>query len=203
MKPTTPSRPICLALLAIAVALPLLILGAIVVPWASRHAALDEAIATNQDQLQRYQRLLRTLPALQAELEQARANDAFEAFYFKASTQALAGAQLQSQVQEIVTSAAGRLISTQIMPVEGNEDPPRIRVRTQVQGSTETLLEVLYRIEQARPFLFVERVSIRSSARPNLANENAALARRRLISNQGGELTMRFDLYGFILGGGA
>lgn len=191
-------RPFCLAVLATALLLPLLLLAAILIPWMSRIAEFDTDIARNRDQLQRYQRLVATLPTLQAELEQARANDAFEAFYFKAPTEALAGAQLQTRIQEIVTGASGRLISTQILPPETQETPPRIRVRTQIQGSTQTVMEMLHRLEQARPFLFVERLSVRSSARPMTAG-GPPMMNRRLSANQGGELTVRLDLYGFIL----
>ena len=201
LKPAT-DRSLCLGLLGAALLLPILLVAAIAIPWLGRISELDETIVSHTDQLQRYQRLVSTLPALQAELEQARTNDAFEAFYFKAPTQALAGAQLQTQVQEIVTAASGRLISTQILPPEGQETPPRIRVRTQIQGSTETLMEMLYRLEQARPFLFVERLSVRSSARP-IEAANPAMARRRLVADQGGELTVRLDIYGYVLGGSA
>lgn len=201
LKPAT-DRPLCLGLLGAAVLAPILLVAAIAIPWLGRISALDDTIAGNRDQLQRYQRLVGTLPALQAELEQARTNDAFDAFYFKAPTQALAGAQLQTQIQEIVTAAAGRLISTQILPPEGQETPSRIRVRTQIQGSTETLMEVLYRLEQTRPFLFVERLSVRSAARPAVSS-SPALVRRHLMANQAGELTVRLDIYGFVLGGGS
>jgi general secretion pathway protein M len=195
-------RSLCLVSLGAVILLPMLLLAAIVIPWLSRISELDDRIATSRDQWMRYQRLVSTRPALQAELEQARTNDAFEAFYFKAPTQALAGAQLQARVQEIVTAASGRLISTQILPPETQETPPRIRVRTQIQGSTETLMEVLYRLEQTRPFLFVERLSVRSAARP-AASSSPALVRRHLTANQGGDLTVRLDIYGFVLGGGS
>ena len=203
MKPKARAdRALCLVSLGAVMLLPMLLLAVIVIPWLSRISELDDRIATSRDQLMRYQRLVSTRPALQAELEQARTNDAFDAFYFKAPTQALAGAQLQARVQDIVTAASGRLISTQILPPEGQETPSRIRVRTQIQGSTETLMEVLYRLEQTRPFLFVESLSVRSAARPAVSS-SPALARRQLMANQGGDLTVRLDIYGFVLGGGS
>ena len=195
-------RALCLVSLGVVILLPIVLLAAIAIPWLNRISELDDSIAASRDQLMRYQRLVSTRPALLAELEQARTNDTFDAFYFKAPTQALAGAQLQARVQEIVTAASGRLISTQILPPETQETPPRIRVRTQIQGSTETLMEVLYRLEQTRPFLFVERLSVRSAARPAVSS-GPALGRRHLMTNQGGELTVRLDIYGFVLGGGS
>jgi general secretion pathway protein M len=164
--------------------------------------AVSARIADSEDQLVRYRRLIRSLPELRTELERVRANESFKAFYFDAPTAALAGAELQRQVQDIVTAASGRLISTQILPGPPEESPPRVRVRTQIQGSTETLLDVLYDIEQARPFLFVEQVSVRSSARAPLPT-SALRGRtiRRPPVNPAGELTVRLDIFGFTLGG--
>lgn len=188
---------VCALVWLLLVMVPLLLLAGILLPWTSQIAELNTRIATGEDQLARYRRLLQTLPGLQAELEQVRSNDAFKAFYFNAPTPALAGAQLQSQVQTIVTAAKGSLVSTQLLPEEKSENPPRVRVRTQIQGSTETLLDVLHQIEQARPFLFVEQLSIRSSARPDLPG-----APRRMPRSPTGELTVRLDIFGFTLGGG-
>ena len=79
-----------------------------------------------------------------------------------------------------------------------------MRLRVQIQGSTDTLLEILYELDQARPFLFVEQVSVRSSARPELP-EQAVRGRpvRRPQVNEVGELTVRLDGFGFALGGKA
>jgi general secretion pathway protein M len=76
-----------------------------------------------------------------------------------------------------------------------------VRVRTQIQGSTETLLDILYALEEARPFLFVDQLSLRSSARPPMPMEDpGGRALRRPPSNPAGELTMRLDVFGFTLG---
>lgn len=195
-----PSTRRCALAWGLMLGLLLLLLLAIVLPWAQGLAALDADIAAKRDQLARLQRLGATLPALRAELDSVRANEDFKAFYFSASTSALAGAALQTRVQEIVNQAEGRLVSTQILPEARGEEPARVRVRAQIQGSTETLLEVLCQIEQARPFIFIEQLSIRSSARTNLPLRHP---RRDLPGHSNGELTVRIDLFGFILEAGA
>ncbi len=203
MTSPAPSKSFCSLVLAAAIALPLLILAGVALPWASQFSAQNKVIASNTGQLERYRSLVRALPGLRAELEQTKNNSAFKAFYFNAPTAALAGAQLQGLIQEIVTGAAGRLISTQILPEDKKVDPPRVSVRMQIQGTTETLLDVLLRIDQARPFLFVDQLSVRSSARPIASpQEEMGRARRRMVADQGGDLTMRLDIYGFVLGGG-
>ena len=199
-----PSRPkiICVLGWILLLSVPLLVIGGLAAAWSSEMSSLSVRIADSEDQLVRYRRMIRSLPELRAELERVRANESFKAFYFDAPTPALAGAELQRQVQDIVTAASGRLISTQILPGPPEESPPRVRVRTQIQGSTETLLDVLYNLEQARPFLFVDQVSVRSSARPQQpAADPRGRAIRRPPVNPAGELTIRLDIFGFTLGG--
>ena len=200
----SPSRPevVCVIAWVMLVSVPLLVIGGLAVAWSSEMSGLSARIADSEDQLVRYRRMIGTLPELRAELERVRSNESFKAFYFDAPTPALAGAELQRQVQDIVTAASGRLISTQILPGPPEESPPRVRVRTQIQGSTETLLDVIYNLEQARPFLFVDQVSVRSSARPQQpAADPRGRAIRRPPVNPAGELTVRLDIFGFTLGG--
>lgn len=207
MSAETKKKAICIIGWILVLLVPLALVIGLLVPWADRIDVLSDQIATSEDQLQRYQHLLKTLPGLQAELEEVQKNEDFKAFYFDAATPALAGAGLQRKIQDIVRSADGRLISTQLLPEQKDEQPPRVRIRTQLQGSTETLLSVLYEIEQSRPFLFVQQVSVRSTARQNRARPQRRNRRsRRTTSRSGaaqqsaGELTVRLDIFGFALG---
>lgn len=191
----------CLLAWGIVILLPILLVASVALPWTQRLVGLDEAIADAEDQLSRYRRLIATLPLLRAEIDEVNSNEDFKAFYFEAPTPALAGAELQRKVQDIVNAAAGRLISTQLLPQQEDEHPPRVRVRAQIQGSTETLLRCLYEIERARPFLFVDQISVRSSARPELPERVVRGRRvRRARPNQAAELTVRLDIFGFALG---
>lgn len=172
-------------------------------PWLDRLATLDGEIETTGNQLDRYERLVATLPRLRAELEQVNKNQAFKAFYFSAATYALAGAGLQQQVQDMVKEAGARLVSTQILPATPNEEPPTVRVRIQLQGSTDQLLDVLYKIEEARPFLFVDQLSIRSMVQPErpAPSEQVRRVRRARPKPATEDLTVRLDIFGFTLGG--
>jgi len=194
-------KTFCLFAWGAAAVLVLTLLGGTLIPWLSKNADLNRRISGAEDQLVRYQRLLDSRPALEAELQRVRNNDSYKAFYFNAPTQSLAGAQLQSLVQDIVNTAQGRLISTQLLNEERASTPARISVRTQIRGSTDALLSILYQIEQARPFLFVERLSIRSSARPIVVNRNRPGRPVRRPPMNRDELTVRLDLFGFTLGG--
>jgi general secretion pathway protein M len=192
----------CAAAWALALAIPLLLVSSIALPWWQRVHGLDEELSQGTDQLARYQRLVATLPGLRAELQREQANDDFKAFYFDAETPALAGARLQSEVQDMVRAAGARPISTQILPFVEDEQPPRVLIRTQLQGTTDELLEVLYRVEEARPFLFVDQMSIRSTTPRRLPVRRSArrTLRRPPSSVQVGQLTVRLDIFGYSLG---
>jgi len=205
MTADTKTRLQCAAVWSLTLLIPLSLLLAAAVPWWQQLQSLNQGLAEGRDRLQRYQRLVATLPALRAELERAQANDEFKAYYYDAETPALAGAQLQNAVQDLVRGAGARPISTQILPVDQKEHPPRVPIRIQIQATTDELLDLLYRIEEARPFLFVDQMSIRSTA-PR-APVSRRLAARRAIQrrnprSQVGELTVRLDIFGYSLGAG-
>lgn len=201
IRATTP-KAFCIFGWLLLILVPSLVIAAVAVPVLVRLDRLDTAIEERRDQLIKYRRLIATLPTLRAELEQVKANEDFKAFYFDAPTPALAGAELQRKVQEIVTAASGRLISTQLLPDEKEQHPPRVRIRAQIQGSTDTLTDILYAIEQTRPFLFVDQVSVRSSARSDLPERLGRARTTRTGIDPGGELTVRLDIFGFALGEG-
>jgi general secretion pathway protein M len=173
-------------------------------PWLEYARNLEHEIETIDDQTARYHRLLQTLPGLQAELDQVRSNEDVKDFYFDAKTPALAGAQLQGEMQSMVKASGGRLVSTQVLASAEDEQPPKVRVRAQIQGKTDALLEILYQIEKARPFLFVDQMSIRSTARRTVAQRNRRVGgrqRHRSVRRRPqGQLTVRLDVFGYALG---
>ncbi len=189
----------CLLAWGLAVLIPLLLALGVGWPWLDRMGTLAEDIEGAQDQLHRYQRLVATLPGLRAELDRVNSDQDFKAFYFDAATLSLAGATLQQRVQDMVKAAGARLVSTQILPQTLGEQPPKVQVRIQLQGSTDALLEILYQLEASRPFLFVGQVSIRSMVQPARGNPRNRRARaRRAVPPE--DLTVRLDIYGFALG---
>jgi len=192
----------CILAWALTLAVPIAVAVAIGWPWLARIGALEEEIGSLDEQITRYYRLLKTLPVLEAELEQVRSNKDVEGFYFDAKTPALAGAELQRQVQGMVESSGGRVVSTQVLPSNKNEQPPTVRVRTQMQGSTEELLDVLYQVEKARPFLFVDQLTVRAPRQTTNVDRYRNSRVRRPVRERPRpmQLTIRLDVFGYALG---
>jgi general secretion pathway protein M len=191
-------RRTCILALSALVLIPLAAVALITVSWLQAMNRLDDAIDADLDRLARYQRLVATLPGLRAALEEEKADDSYKAFYFDAETPTIAGAQLQSEVQEMVRAAGARPVSTQILPGDENEDPPRVRVRIQLQGTTDQLFDVLYRVESARPFLLIDQLSVRSQARSDRRFVRRSVRRPQQPDDQD-QLTVRLDIFGYFL----
>jgi general secretion pathway protein M len=99
--------------------------------------------------------------------------------------------------------AGARVINAQFLPAGADEQPPRVRIRTQLQGKTESLLDLLFEVEQARPFLFVDQMSVRSTARRATRTVRRTRGRRRPIRTRPqDQLTIRLDVFGYALGEG-
>lgn len=189
----------CLAVLAAIALVPLALATLVGLVWLERMQTLESGIQGDLDRLQRYQRLVATLPALRQALAEEQSNDAFKAYYFDADTPAIAGAQLQREVQDMVRNAGARPVSAQVLPSDEQDDPPRVRVRIQLQGTTDQLFDVLYRVESARPFLLIDQLSIRSQARSNQRRGHRT-ARGAPRPAQQDQLTVRLDIFGYFLG---
>jgi general secretion pathway protein M len=200
----TRSRSACLLAWAATLAIPVTLLVGIGWPWLDKVGALEQEIQAQDERISHYYRLIQTLPLLQTELDRVRSNKDIENYYFEAKTPALAGAEVQRRVQQMVESAGGQVTSTQVLPSPADEQLPKVRVRTQIKGNTDALLDVLYQIEQARPFLFVDQLSVRAPPQRRTTRRNPRIRRRaRARSNAAaeGELTVRLDVFGYAMEG--
>ena len=83
--------------------------------------------------------------------------------YFEGETPAIAAADVQRTVDEIVEKAGGRVVESQILPVEQGEDPAhRIDLRASFEADIDAFQEALYNIETHLPMMMVKSLSARS-----------------------------------------
>ena len=187
----------CVLSLAAALVVLLVLVNVVVLPWFEHNRRYDEAIAERSDQVARYQRMLQTFPELQAQLEQVNNDQQLREYYFSAETSALAGAKVQGKIKDIISTSGGSLTSTQVLSGSKEDPTQKVQVRVQMRGDTATLIDVLYKIEEARPLLFIEQLSVRAQARR--ATRRTSRSRRstsRRVSVP--PLTVRLDIYGFV-----
>ena len=140
--------------------------------------------------LNRLQQVADTREALTQRLARiqamARKNDAF----LPTNTAALASADLQTRIKQIVSEAGGELSSTQVIPERAEENAVRIGIKLRMTGSTAVLRQVLHRFEAGKPSLFIENLNIRPIRMPrNPRDKNPVIEDR---------LSVDFDVIGYM-----
>lgn len=150
-------RWLALALLGAVV---LLFVFSVIVPIAGVSRENRESIEELEFRLRRYLKIIRSKEELLDRAEEVRAQIAEEGYFSMRETAALASADMQKMIKEIVAKAGGQLTSTQVVPVQEGEEFPRIAIKVRISGTIDVLREVLYEVESARPLLIVENLNI-------------------------------------------
>jgi len=115
-----------------------LLLWLVIGPLLSRFQSDEEIIAGLQQRLTVYQRLVAELPAQEARLAELKRSDPMTRLVFAETRPALAGAELQQQIGQLVGQIGAQVISTQILSLEDAEAPlPAVGIKVHMRGETE------------------------------------------------------------------
>ena len=181
------SRVAALALLA---ALLVLAASIVAVPLWLLNRHYDVAVEDAVTRLERYARIAGMRDGLlrkSAEVKALAANH----HYLKSASPALAAAELQEQAKVILEANGGKLNSIQILPHKDEGAYRQVSVTLQLSAPLSAVKAMLYALESARPYLFIDNFSVRSpmgfGPRVDPAIEP--------------DLTVQFDLTGYALKG--
>ena len=169
-------------LLAVLILLSLisLLLWLVVGPLLSRFKSDEEVIAGLQQRLQVYQRLVTELPAQEARLAELKQDSPMSRLLFAESRPALAGAELQQQIGQLVGQTGAQIVSTQILSRESAEAPvPAVGIKVHLRGETEQLVRF-------EPVVFDAALADRIQA----AAQRRGLPHRRMTSGAGHDAQM-------------
>ena len=109
--------------------------------------------------------------------------------YLRSASPALAAVELQELVNSVLEANGGKLNSIQILPHKDEGLYRQIALTLQFTAPLSALKAMLYKLESARPYLFIDNFSVRSFAGFALRATPAAEP----------ELTIQFDLTGYAL----
>jgi general secretion pathway protein M len=181
-----------IAALALLLALLAVVWLAGIAPLLDGYRADRETVAFASEQLPRLRRLAGEAPMLQAELDRAVRDPAGRTRLLGGASDALAGADLQNRVSRDATRHGLALRSAQILPPAAEEGFRRIGIRVALEGNLGSLRRLLYGIESAPTFLFVDNLEIRSRGGGRILRRQAGQAQA-----QAQQLAIRFDVYGY------
>jgi general secretion pathway protein M len=128
-------------------------------PLIAWHAARAEALAQRRVLLQRITMLVATLPELQREASRHRAPTAA---LLEGSSDAVAGATLQTAVQRMAVSAGATLRSLETLPAEQSGHYRRISLRISTEAGWPVLIALMRAIEQGTPQMLIDNLQLRA-----------------------------------------
>jgi general secretion pathway protein M len=178
-------RFLALVLLLAAVYLPYVL---VVAPILAEYQAVQAEIDENRDLVRRYRTIAAERGSLEEELSLAQHNIFPSQYYLAGENPALVAATLQNQIKTFVESTGGKLLSTQILPPQVEQESTRIAVRVRLTGNLEAFYKTLYAIESNRPALFIDTVDINVRREPMRRQQDAEQS----------ELMAGYDVYGYL-----
>lgn len=195
MMDADPPPPWRCAAALIGTLLVLLLVGlGLVMPWIDRDRRYNEEIDRLSNQVERLARMAATLPGLQATEGKAAEDPAIGSFYLAGQTANLAAAELQNLLKQMVEGSGGTLVSAQLLPTQNQEGSQVVSVSLRLNCTTEALFDILYKIESARPLLFVDTLSVREQKRRTVRPVRQGQQPQETIQ----DLTVRLDVYGYL-----
>lgn len=181
------SKAAALALLALAIAI---VISAIALPLWLLNQRYDLAVEDAAARLERYSRIVGMRDGLQKKAADVLGLEANH-HYLKSASPALAAAELQEQATIILDQNGGKLNSIQILPHKDDGAYRQVSVKLQLTAPLSAVKAMLYALESARPYLFVDNFTIQATYNPAARNDSA---------NEP-DLTVQFDLTGYALKG--
>lgn len=142
------------AILVLAIALP------VALAWSTKASAFEDL----QFQAARLQNLASQQDNLTSQLRQARQRNPSTAYYVAGATPALAAANLQRYIGQVVDNNSGELISTQIDTSTNNGTSIDLSVHIKCQ--MQECFPILFGLESGKPMLFLDRMTITSRQIP-------------------------------------
>ena len=186
LSPMSPgqSRAAAVLLLLLCVAA---VLALVAVPAVQLHRHYDEAINSRVDRLTREHRIISMAPKLEQQLRDLSKLDHVQ-YYLRNANPVLAAAEIQEVAKRQVDAQGCKLLSMGILPPKDESDVSKVGVNIQLTCRLDSLEKVLYDLETAKPYLFIDNLSIRSNAYMP-ANGSPVLQ----------DLQVQFDLSGYVM----
>ena len=152
-------------MLAVTLLLALLVALAAGIAWPlwSANAAQAEQIAEQRRMLGHYRRIAAEGARLERELARLERWYAASKLHLRETTEALAAAELQRIVKQQVTTHGGRLVSAQTLTTKAEGAFSQIAVKVHLTTDLNGMLKTLHGLENARPLLFIDNLSVRGS----------------------------------------
>lgn len=198
MNPMSPnqSRLFALAILIVVVVAAVTL---ILEPLYNRYVNARDEIDQLEHQISVYKRVASGLIDSETELGALRQNNPIADLYLAETKPMLAAAELQQQLNRMVSASGGQVVSTQILQRNTETVLPTIVLQVHVRSEIDELANLMHQLESGKPLLFINNLMISSAVRR--APQRVSRVRQRQRQNRPvrqslPSLDVRFDLIG-------
>lgn len=178
------------AALAILVFVVSAIFAAIALPVMLLNQHYDVTLEDATSRLERYSRIVGMRDSLQKQALEVKALESQQHF-LKSASPALAAAELQEKAQSVFEANGAKVNSIQVLPHKDEGLYRQVTVQVQLLAPLTAVKEMLFGMESAHPYLFLDNFSIRA---PNTQVNRVEPANEP-------DLVVQFDLTGYALKG--
>ena len=162
--------------------------GLVIAPLIVAYDQVETALVETDALVVRYARIAQKGPDLEQRLAALEKRQFASGVYLEGDSDSLAAATLQERVNATVQSGGGKLRSVQILPTKTDGGFQRVSLRVQLTGTMRNLFDIIYALEAGRHHLFIENLDVR----------NRRARRRARLEDSDPELTIRFDVTGYL-----
>lgn len=145
-------------------------------PLLGWYEARADELAQQQEIAAHMAALGQEIPALKAAISAAGLQSAGDQVLLAGGTDAIAGANLQSALQDLATQAGTSLDSAEMLPVQQAGTLRRIGIQVSVTAAWPVLISLLEAIGTARPRMIVDQLSIINASEPAVGQEQPVQA---------------------------
>jgi general secretion pathway protein M len=159
-------------------------------PVVGEFAEYERTVAQNSELIDRYRAVAAERAPLEKERDRLKQEIESRSGLLAGTNPALIGAGLQDQIKNVVSAHGGKLQSAQILTPASEKELTRVSVRVVMSSELAALQKIIYDLETASPYLFIDDVDFRKR-----------VTRRRQpgVRAEGDEqLTVRITVYGYV-----
>ena len=147
-----------------------------------------------QFQYSKFNTIVRQRDTIMADLARLRQEQSSATGFLDEKPEALAAADLQNLIKNLVESHGANLISTQVVQHESSGTFPDVRISIHMRAGIETLREIIHALESGQATLLIDNLY--------LQKRNTRVARRAAQVMPGGQMEelieARFEVTGYV-----
>jgi general secretion pathway protein M len=143
---------------------------AVIFPILSWYQSRAAELAQNQAIAAHMAALTQEIPQLRKAVAAARPQSQDQQILLSGATDAIAGANLQTDLQNLAQTAGTSLDSSEVMPVQQDGALRRIGIQVSLTADWPTLIAFLQAIGTARPRMIIDQLSLMNSSQSDSAN---------------------------------